>query len=339
MKRRIIPIIFLTVISGMTLRAQENNNFYDDAETVKLQGAHRIEVTGEVVTPGFVDFDSLSERSINVKEAFLDGNSNKFTGAYRYDGYSLFDILNHFLPDKLNKEEFPPIIDLYVEVRNDQGESVILTWGEIYYPIHLHEIIIATSVMRIVPSKTKELWPLPEKTKLVAGHDLLTERNISSPTKIIVHSASRSFEINRDLNPLFCPSIVCNAGGKKVAEIKKLPKNVNRQHYESVFYGRGRGIHSTTPFDGVLLKDVLGSIAGHTTENLRKGYFIVAAADGYRAVYSYSELFNRNDQAEFLLTEDQGKQDGGAFRIFPAADFFSDRAVKAVSEIYFEVLK
>jgi hypothetical protein len=55
--------------------------------------------------------------------------------------------------------------------------------------------------------------------------------------------------------------------------------------------------------------------------------------DGYRCVYTYSEIFNRNDQAEVLLIEDKENQDGGVFRLFPAADFFSDRAVKAVSEI------
>jgi len=33
--------------------------------------------------------------------------------------------------------------------------------------------------MRIVPSKTKELWQLPETSKLVVANDLLTERNIS----------------------------------------------------------------------------------------------------------------------------------------------------------------
>jgi hypothetical protein len=339
MKRSLLSIILLIMSSASVIKAQENNNFYDDGEAVKLSGPHRIEVTGEVVTSGYVDFSTLTERSVIVKEAGLDGESNTFIGAYRYDGYSLFDILNLFLPEKANKQEFPPIIDLFVEVQNEQGESVILSWGEIYYPVHLHEVLVATSVMRIVPSKTQDLWPLPEKTKLVVGHDLLTERNISSPTKIIIHSASRSFKINRELNPLFCPSIVCYAGGHNVDEIKKISKDHDRQHYESVFYGRGRGIHSTTPFDGVMLKDVLGSMAGHTAHNLCKGYFIVAAADGYRVVYSYSELVNRNDQAEFLLTKDHDKQDGGAFRIFPAADFFSDRAVKAVSEIYFEEIK
>ena len=49
---------------------------------------------------------------------------------------------------------------------------------------------------------------------------------------------------------------------------------------------------------------------------------------------SCSELFNRNDQAEFLLLDHGDGSDGGRFAIFPAPDFFSDRALKAVSAIH-----
>lgn len=62
----------------------------------------------------------------------------------------------------------------------------------------------------------------------------------------------------------------------------------------------------------------------------------MAALDGYRVAISYAELFNRNDQQEFLLIETSKDEKGGKFRVFPACDFFSDRAVKALSEIRFE---
>ena len=91
-----------------------------------------------------------------VKEALADGNQNRFTGAYRYDGYSLYDILNHSILKKKNETEFPPIIDLFVKVENDRGESIILSWGEIYYPVHRHEIIIATEVARIDRGKGEQ---------------------------------------------------------------------------------------------------------------------------------------------------------------------------------------
>jgi hypothetical protein len=326
-------LIFMTLMTQTGKSQEATNDFYDDAETFNVKGSTMIQVTGEIGNPGEIDITKFQQRSLIIKEALAHSDTNKFIGAYRYDGYALDDILNTIILKKKNEAEFPPIIDIYVKVENDRGESVVITWGELYYPIHRHEIIIATKVARIVPSKTKDLWPLPEETKLIVGSDLLTERNISNPVKITVYSASASYPVNRNLTPLFSPGIKIYKGDKLMEEMVKSPGNALEAEYETIFYGRGRGIHSTTPFNGVLLKDVLQPFYVTDRKILREGLFIIASVDGYRCIYSFSEIFNRNDQSEFLLIEEQQNKDGGAFRIFPAADFFSDRAIKAVSEI------
>jgi hypothetical protein len=328
-----IIMIFLTLGTLPAKSQSLTNDFYDDAETYSLKGSTQIQLEGEIGNPGGIEITELPVRSLVIKETLVSGDSNKFTGAYRYDGYSLYDILNFVVLKKKNEAEFPPIIDLYVKVENDKGESVLFSWGEIYYPVHRHEIIIATKVARIVPSKTKELWPLSKEVRLVAGSDLLTERNISNPVKITVLSANISYPVNKEMNPLFSSEIIVKQGDQNVKKI--VPSNVEepKLKYETIFYGRGRGIHSTTPFYGIPLKDKLMPYFSINRENLRNGLFIIASVDGYRCVYTFSEIFNRNDQAEVLLVEDPKNQDGGAFRLFPAADFFSDRAVKAVSEI------
>lgn len=326
-------MLLMTLLTQTAKSQQTTNDFYDDAETFSLKGSTLIQVDGEIGNPGAIDIAKLPMRSLIIKEALAKGDTNEFVGAYRYDGYSLYDILNNIILKKKNEAEFPPIIDLYVKVENDRGESVVLSWGEIYYPTHRHEIIIATKVARIVPSKTKDLWPLPEETKLVVGHDLLTERNISYPVKITVYSASASYTVNRNFTPLFSEGIKIYNGDKFIEEMMKTPGNAREAKYETIFYGRGRGIHSTTPFNGILLKDFLKPFYRVDRDNIRNGLFVIAAADGYRSVYTFSGIFNRNDQADVLLIEDRENKDGGAYRIFPAPDFFSDRAVKAVSEI------
>lgn len=326
-------IIFMTLLIQTGISQEATNDFYDDAETFSLKGSTMIQVAGEIGNPGEVDISELPMHSLIIKEALADGDTNRFIGAYRYDGYSLYDILNNILLKKKNEAEFPPIIDIYVKVENDRGESVVISWGEIYYPVHRHEMIIATRVARIVPSKTKDLWPLPEETKLIVGSDLLTERNISNPVKITVYSASASYPVNRNLTPLISPGIMIYKGDNLLEELITSPASAQKATYETIFYGRGRGIHSTTPFTGCLLKDVLQPYFVADRKILREGFFIIASVDGYRCVYTFSEIFNRNDQSEILLVEDQKNQDGGVFRLFPAADFFSDRAIKAVSEI------
>jgi hypothetical protein len=310
------------------------NNFYDNTETNVLPLQDLI-IEGEVANPGKVDFSVLPVHSVIVKEALLDSSGgDRFVGAYRYDGYSLFDILDKSILKKANSKEFNPIIDLYIEVENNKGEKVVFSWGELYYPNNLHKIIIAKSVSRIIPSKTKDLWPLPAESRIVASSDLVTERNISSPVKITVRSFPLSFTVNRNLSPLYSSQIDLFSSSKKVGKIDKISDKLNIETFNTIFYGRGKGIHSTSPFKGIMLKDLLIDYYPFSKENLKSGIMCFTGKDGYRCAVSFSELFNRNDQQEFLLVKAGNNQDGGLFRTFPAADFFSDRAIKALSEIH-----
>jgi hypothetical protein len=117
-------------------------------------------------------------------------------------------------------------------------------------------------------------------------------------------------------------------------EIQADPVDLNEVTYNTIFYGRGKGIHSTSPFSGVVLKDFLLKYYPVTRLNLKNGIMCIASEDGYRCSLSYSELFNRNDQQEFLLVQTEKDEDGGFFRLFPAGDFFSDLAVKSINEIH-----
>jgi hypothetical protein len=308
------------------------NNFYDNTEVIPLLMSDLI-IEGEIANPGKVDFSALQQHSLIVKETLLDDTGgDRFVGAYRYDGYSLFDILNERIIKKANSEEFNPIIDLYVEIESKTGEKVVFSWGEIYYPNNLHRIIIAGSVSRIVPSRTKELWPLPATSKIVAASDLVTERNISDPVKITVKSIKKSFAVVKGMSPMYSKEIKLFEGDKQLGVISPVKEKEDITFY-TIFYGRGRGIHSTSPFNGMLLRNVLAEYYSINRENLMMGVFCIAGQDGYRSAISFSELFNRNDQQEYLLVRTEPDEDGGLFRVFAAADFFSDRAIKSVSEI------
>ena len=333
MKKLILLTIAATMLSFQGLKAQ-TNDFYDDAETIKLKTTS-IELLGEIANPGKINVGTLPLRSVIVKETLLQDGKDKFVGAYRYDGYSLYDLLNLAVLKKKNEAEFPPIIDLYVEIENDKGEKVVFSWGEIYYPIHRHEILVATQVARIVPSKTKDLWPLPTDSRLVVAADLLTHRNISNPTRITVKSYSGKYLITKGMSPMYCESFSISQDSKQLGEIKILPADLQKLTYPAVFYGRGRGIHGTTPFNGILLKELVSKYIKVDENNLKTGMFVIAGKDGYHATYSLSEVMNRNDQAEFLVTESEKDADGGAFMVYPAADFFSDRALKSMESIRF----
>ncbi len=328
-------VLLIFSVFVMTVSAQENNNFYDNTKTSLLKGPE-ICVDGEVQNPGLVDLGKLNIHSAIVRESvFRNGKGPEFTGAYRYDGYSIFDILENRYVKKKNRDVFDSVIDLIVVIENKKGDKAVLSWGEIYYPADLHKILIATSVSPILPTKTDEKWPVPEKTKLICGNDLVTVRNIEQPCKIMVITQPLDLEINREISPFYSGKIDVYANGEKIDTVLDITNIQDKRTYPSIFYGRGRGFHGVRHFTGRLLRSLLIKHFDVNEKNLKTGYFYISAVDGYRITLSFSEVFNRNDNNDFLLIDEGEGREGGRFRIFPAPDFFSDRAVKALNAFYF----
>lgn len=315
------------------------NDFYDNAPTYRLNHEGAITVRGEVAKEYNISFEGLPLRSVLVKETLLKHETDSFVGAYQYHGYSLYDLLNRVRIQKANQETFSPIIDLFIEIHNAKGEKVVFSWGELFYPNNRHQILVATRVTPIIPSKTKDQWPLPEDSRIVVATDLLNERNIRNPTRVVIRTLKGEFP-EKEQEKLYAPSVaLLNLDGKKIDQIGQIPSGMEALDYPTVFYGRGRGIHGVSSFSGFLLKDLIRRYFPVTKDRLQKGYFSVAAPDGYRAAFTYSEIFNRNDQSEVLLMDLGKEMPDGRFRVFHSADFFSDRAIKAVSEIQYREIE
>ncbi|MDD3741425.1 MAG: hypothetical protein PHH30_09300 [Bacteroidales bacterium] len=324
---------------GEALFVDQNNKtncFFDNSEIFELETAD-IYIGGEVKSPGKLDLSKLSLHEVIVKETILEDGEDKFIGAFRYIGYSLADILNLFELDKANAEAFPPLVDLYVEIENNAGEKVVVSWGEIYYSNNLDDILIATAVARIIPEKTNEMWELPKQSKLVIMDDLITVRNISSPSKITVKTYKNDdIVIIKGKSPVYSPILKIINGKEVVETLDRYLDMADSKAVHTIFYGKGRGLHGTKPTEGLSLKDVLIPYVEFDTNSLMNKLIIIVADDGYRNVYTWSEICNRNDQADILLLCDPNATDKGIFRLYPSCDFFSDRAIKGVDRIIIE---
>ena len=117
--------------------------------------------------------------------------------------------------------------------------------------------------------------------------------------------------------------------------IEKLPEGIELQTFNTIFYGRGRGIHSTTPFYGNSVEGsllcLLSCSAGRTCS---QDFYVLQVLMVTGVLFPIPKYLNRNDQQEFLLITTKTGEDGGLYRVFAACDFFSDRAVKSLSEIH-----
>jgi hypothetical protein len=71
-----------------------------------------------------------------------------------------------------------------------------------------------------------------------------------------------------------------------------------------------------------MLKELLGRLFPNQCWEPSKWNFRIDGKDGYHAVFTFSEVMNRNDQAEVLVVKTPENEDGGAFKIFPSAISF-----------------
>jgi hypothetical protein len=330
--------IWPDAISGASFSMETNgNSLYHQTEIMPLT-VGSIEVRGEVENPGLVHLNEFYKREVYVKELVPDEDGiPHFRGAFRYQGYALFDLLHPHRLAKENMEIFPPVIDLYVVISNKSGESVTFSWSEIFHTAQPYQIILATGVAPIEPKKVKPDYETGRVWRVVAAGDFYAFRILDDPVSIAIYSFSeKDYTVNRDLKPLFSPEISVSGAEVDDFVISPFADSSTFISYRTSFYGMGMGYHDQKVFSGPGLAGMLeGSMELYNPGMMRNGLVCFAGADGYRAVYSYSELFNRADHAAPILSVSIDQMNGGYYRIFLPTDYYADRCVKAVAEIFF----
>lgn len=345
----IIPALLVTVtifsscnflpdaISGATSKYYKNgNSVYHQTDETKLK-VGEIVIEGEVKNPGKVSLRRLYKREVFHKQATL-GDSGKidFVGAYRYRGYSLFDMLNSFIVEKKNLEEFRPATDLYIIIENDKGDRVSFSWNEIFFTHFPHQVIIATESAPIKPYKREVEYPTGNAWKVVASTDLFAYRELENPTKIIVKSFDKkSYTINRELDDKYSPNVTIVVDNNTVKTVDATETSATDITYNAVFYGLGMGYHDTPYFRGFPLRPhVTDFFAADAASWQRNGLVCAVGKDGFRNIFSVSELLNRVDGVEPILAIPPVKE-SGHFRLYHPSAFYADFSVRNLMELNF----
>ncbi len=331
-----LPII--DALSGPSARLfADGNSLYHKGKVSDLKRG-RLFVEGEVIKSGRVRLRRQFKREVIIKEGVPDDIGQVlFTGAYLYRGYSLFDILHPFQQKKKNEETFRPAIDLYVQVFNNKGESVVFSWAEIFHTTIPHQIVIATSMSPIEPYRQEVDYPIEDTWKLVSAGDMFAFRHLENPTRIVVRSFDqKDYVIDRDVESMFSPEVKVVREPETDMVIHPGNDHTERLAYRTHFYGLGMGYHPSPVFEGPVLAAMLSDKMDLSEPQWnRHGLVCFVGIDGYRAVFSFSELFNRADQSRPILAVVGPEADGGYYRLFDPSKFYADYSVKGLSEIFF----
>lgn len=326
-------LFLLSFLFALPLIAQDKNestpSFFDDSE-IKDFALTSIIVEGEVENPGAVELGSLQLNGFPFKDLAFGEDKNKFIGSFFVTGYSLFDIINVKKIKKANTEEFKPAVDLYVIVENDKGEKTVFSWGELFYSKDNFKVILTKSIRAINPSKMKMKWPLPDEPKIVCGNDAFNFRSISYPAKITVKSFTGKYSKEK-VKETYVAEIAVVKGNENF--IIKDVAGFEKRKFRSLGYGHGMGWKGVEDYEGFVFSRVLQKNVKFDVDEIRGTILCLSSKDGYRAMYSLSEIINRVDMNDFLLVEKTGSLEDGKYNLFATPDFFVDRNVRSVEKI------
>ncbi|MCX5832744.1 MAG: hypothetical protein NT140_12825 [Deltaproteobacteria bacterium] len=312
--------------------------------TMGIISASALTIGGAVRQPinlGLEDLVKMESLSVRLNEITSD---RQFHGVFTYRGVSLRTLLELATVQK-GKSLFEKPIDLAVVVRNKDGKKTVLSWGELFYK-NPGDVIIATAAVPIQPHHKNcgechgsnfyqpilnQLTRKIALPKLVVANDFFTDRSLEDVVSIEVVDLKGQSE-KKEMKKLFSPQFtVSNGKGKKV-EINDL-SSYHRTEVLAKVVGDGRGYHGLKRYGGVSLREILGKADVGQEQDVA---ILVSAPDGYRALFSYGEIFLAPLGERIMVADSlNGKplDEDGRFLFLPPDDLSADRDIKAVGKI------
>ena len=302
-----------------------------------------LSITGLVKQPLNLTIEDINKyQSIQVQLNEVT-ETGAYSGVFYYNGVPLRTLLELTSIAK-EETEFSKNVDLAILVRNRQGKQIALSWGEVFYR-NPSEIIVATSAVPIMPHHDCKTCHTPEVykprldqlhrkigfPKLVISGDTYADRSLEEVVSIEVLDLRPKMPAKK-LKKLFSPEFTIRDTVGKTLTFKNLsayPRRVMKIKH----LGEGKGYHGIDKVEGVYFKTILNK-AGIAPDLCK--VFLISAPDGYRALFSYGEIFF-NPAGERMIIADringQPIEKGGKFVLVQPGDFMADRHVKSIKKI------
>jgi DMSO/TMAO reductase YedYZ molybdopterin-dependent catalytic subunit len=305
-------------------------------------------ITGKVTNPLKLTIADLARfQSVEIQLNEVD-RDRQFHGIYLHQAVplrTLLDMAEITTQDQPTKKG----IELAVRVTGASGKQVVLSWGEIYYSTAA-EYAIAFAAAPVKPVMTEarclkchgpeiyksalDQYERPAQLpKLLIRGDFYTDRCVEGITRIEVIDPYPKLKSDRSVK-LESTKVQVTGLVTKELTLSSLKDYPSMEMWKKVV-GLHMGYHGLHLYKGVSLAKVLE--AAGVGDELTKAVMI-SAPDGYRALFSFGELFQSFKGRRIMLAESvDGKllegQRGGKYRIIVPEELFDDRDVLAVDRI------
>jgi precorrin-4 methylase/DMSO/TMAO reductase YedYZ molybdopterin-dependent catalytic subunit len=305
--------------------------------------SHALTVGGSVRQP--LNLSAATLAQLGTTEVRLTDltREKKYGGVFVYRGIPLRNILEMAAIEK-DGPGFTKTTDLAIAVRTGDGWTTVLSWGEVFYR-NPSNAVIALSATPVTPHHSEGCGECHAKSfyqptldrlkrkigfpKLVLGNDFYSDRSMEDVVAIEVVDLKRE-AAKKDVKPSTARFSITDIAGRNTefTEISAYPRKT--VDFKNV--GDGRGYHGSASFEGVPLRELLGKIDGGREMDRA---ILVTSTDGYRAAFSFGEIFLAPLGERIIISENRGEKPGEQkkFTLVSPDDEAADRMVKTVSRI------
>ncbi len=278
---------------------------------------------------------TLSTVRIRTKEADRDG---RVTGAYSYIAIPVNFLFEGIKPLKTSTDLFDRPLDLIITFISKTGQKSHFSYGELTMCNDSNPVSLAYYKDPVLPSKEPEKYTKNRDTKPLSGLKLICPRD-KYTNRYLDNVISIKFSLPKSSDtilPKLAKGKKCNSnklfyikGGKK---FESSYSGVKIEKYTNwIRIGHGRGIKSKSPesVTGYSLRDFLFKNFG---ENGPDDFYLFVGCDGYRSIFSWSEIFRTYEGGKMILiTKRNGLPTDKDITLGIIGDFFVDRDIHGLS--------
>ena len=343
MKKNIIIALLIALTVFIYFR-QEDKNYYDMINAVS--GATPLAIERRVPDEFSLTIDGLVKQEYRFTASALNGFAStrirtkefspegKFLGAYAYTGIPAFNILEGIAPEKETGAVFNQPLDILVKFISASGESRGFTFTELIMADDSLPVTLAYYRDPIIPTadKVKDTYDKNIYKEPLKGLRLIApaEPDMSRYLDDIVKITYTTLPAPDDLLPARkkgtkCVStgITCIDGEKTYQATLEYNQRITKNNWPLI--GHGHGYEENVIAEGFELRSFL---EGNFKDISPDDYFLFAACDGYRCLFSWNEIF-ANEKGKDIMIADKinGDLPKNGYRLAPTADFFNDRSM------------
>ncbi len=291
-----------------------------------------IRVTGKVKKEYLLSREYLSTLSsvrIRTKEMTPDG---KVMGAYFYQGIPLYFILDGIAPKKDKNDSFDRPLDIVITFISESGLTSNFSYGELTMCDDNNPVTLAYSRTQLLPSKEpekykKNLYKTPLKGfRLICPGDLYDDRYLDNVIAIKLTLAPAS----EKLYPRLGKGKNCRSEklyyireGKRLESSMENVPLITIPNWFRIGHGRGIKFEKPEIAKGYSLRIWLNK---HFGPGKPGDFYIFAGCDGYRSIFSWSEIYRTENGVKMILINGEK-----GLTLGPVGDFFVDRHIWALS--------